>query len=406
MNTPPRQIYLSPPHMSGREEVLTREAFASNWVAPLGPFVARFEEEFAALVGARHALALSSGTAALHLAFMELGIGAGDEVLASTFTFAATVNPLLYLGATPVFVDSERASWNMDPELLAQELNRRARAGRLPAAVVVVHLYGQCADLDPIVEACERHGVPLIEDAAEALGASYRGRAPGVFGKAGIFSFNGNKIITTSGGGMLVSDDAGLIDHARKIATQARDVAPHYEHSEVGYNYRLSNVLAAIGVAQLEVLEDRVAARRRNFDFYQAALGELPGIGFMPEAPWGRHNRWLTCITIDAAAFGATPDAVRRVLEARGIEARPLWKPMHLQPVFAGYPTVGGQVSEELFSTGLCLPSGSNLTQAELERVAEAVHDVARSPQPALLFKGVSVGGRGSSEAARGAAAA
>ena len=390
VNMPPRQIFLSPPHMSGREQVLAGEAFASNWIAPLGPFVTRFEEEFAAKVGARHALAVSSGTAALHLAFMELGLGRGDEVLTSTFTFAATVNPLLYVGARPVFVDSDRASWNMDPVLLAEALEQRARAGRLPAAVAVVHLYGQTADLAPIVEACERYGIPLVEDAAEALGATYAGRSPGVFGTAGIFSFNGNKIITTSGGGMLVSDDALLIEHARKVATQARDVAPHYEHSEVGYNYRLSNILAAIGVAQLEVLEDRVAARRRNFDFYQAALADVPGIEFMPEAPWGRHSRWLTCITIDADELGATPETLRQVMELRGIEARPLWKPMHMQPVFDRYERVGGEVAEELFRTGLCLPSGSNLSTAELERVVEAVHDVARAPRRGgVQFQGV-----------------
>ena len=383
-------IYLSPPHMCGREQVLAGEAFASNWIAPLGPFVSRFEEEFAAKVGSRHALAVSSGTAALHLAFMELGLSHGDEVLTSTFTFAATVNPLLYVGARPVFVDSERESWNMDPALLAEALEHRARAGRLPAAVVVVHLYGQTADLAPIVEACERYGVPLVEDAAEALGATYRDRSPGVFGKAGIFSFNGNKIITTSGGGMLVSDDRSLIEHARKVATQARDVAPHYEHSEVGYNYRLSNILAAIGVAQLEVLEDRVAARRRNFDYYQAALVDVPGIEFMPEASWGKHSRWLTCITIDADEFGATPEMLRQVMELRGIEARPLWKPMHLQPVFAPYERVGGAVSEELFRTGLCLPSGSSLTIAQLERVVQVVHDVASAPRRAgVQFHGV-----------------
>jgi pyridoxal phosphate-dependent aminotransferase EpsN len=376
VNIPP-QIYLSPPHMSGREQELAAEAFASNWIAPLGPFVARFEEEFAEMVGARHALALSSGTAALHLAFMELGLGAGDEVLASTFTFAATVNPLVYQGARPVFVDSERDSWNVDPALVVETLERRARAGRLPAAVVVVHLYGQTADLDPIVEACARYGVPLVEDAAEALGATYRGRSPGVFGKAGIFSFNGNKIITTSGGGMLVSDDRALIEHARKIATQARDVAPHYQHSEVGYNYRLSNILAAIGVAQLEVLEERVRARRANFEHYRAELGHLPGVELMPEAPWGRHTRWLTCLTIDPDEFGASAETLRRVLAARGIEARPLWKPMHLQPVFSHCERVGGAVAEDLFRHGICLPSGSSLTSHELDRVVETVHEVA-----------------------------
>lgn len=372
------QIFLSPPHMSGREQGLVAEAFASNWIAPLGPFVARFEEEFAARVGVAHALALSSGTAALHLALMEAGVGAGDEVLVSTFTFAATINPILYLGATPVLIDSEPVSWNMDPELLAAVLDRRAAAGRLPKAVLIVHLYGQCADMDPIMALCDQYGVALIEDAAEALGASYRGRSPGGFGRSGVFSFNGNKIITTSGGGMLVSDDGDLITHARKLATQARDPAPHYEHSEVGYNYRLSNILAAIGVAQLEVLEDRVQARRRNFDYYRAALADLPGIEFMPDAPWGRHTRWLTCITVDPAAFGADREALRLTLEARGIEARPLWKPMHMQPAYARFESVGGRVSESLFERGLCLPSGSSLTGEELERVVDAVHETVR----------------------------
>jgi pyridoxal phosphate-dependent aminotransferase EpsN len=364
--------------MSGREQGLVAEAFASNWIAPLGPFVARFEEEFAARVGVAHALALSSGTAALHLALMEAGVGAGDEVLVSTFTFAATINPILYLGATPVLIDSEPVSWNMDPELLAAVLDRRAAAGRLPKAVLIVHLYGQCADMDPIMALCDQYGVALIEDAAEALGASYRGRSPGGFGRSGVFSFNGNKIITTSGGGMLVSDDGDLITHARKLATQARDPAPHYEHSEVGYNYRLSNILAAIGVAQLEVLEDRVQARRRNFDYYRAALADLPGIEFMPDAPWGRHTRWLTCITVDPAAFGADREALRLTLEARGIEARPLWKPMHMQPAYARFESVGGRVSESLFERGLCLPSGSSLTGEELERVVDAVHETVR----------------------------
>jgi pyridoxal phosphate-dependent aminotransferase EpsN len=323
---------------------------------------------------------------------MEAGVVPGDEVLVSTFTFAATVNPILYLGARPVFIDSEPVSWNMDPGLLEDALRARAAAGRLPRAVLVVHLYGQCADLDAITGLCDRYGVTLIEDAAEALGATYRGRSPGGFGQSGVFSFNGNKIITTSGGGMLVSDDGDLIRHARKLATQARDLAPHYEHSEIGYNYRLSNLLAAVGVAQLEVLEDRVQARRRNFDYYRQALADLPGIEFMPDAPWGRHTRWLTCLTVDAAAFGAGREALRLALEARSIEARPLWKPMHLQPAYTGFEVLGGGVSESLFERGLCLPSGSSLTRGELERVVDAVHQAVprervpygRVPAPTL----------------------
>jgi dTDP-4-amino-4,6-dideoxygalactose transaminase len=372
MSSPPR-IFLSPPHMGADETDLVAEAFATNWIAPLGPHVDAFEQEFCDAIGARHALALSSGTAALHLALLLLGVGPGDEVLASTLTFIASVNPIRYLGASPVFVDSEQASWNMDPALLAAELDRRARRGRLPKAVVIVHLYGQSAQLEPIIAACEQHGVPLLEDAAEALGASYRGRAPGTFGRVGIFSFNGNKIITTSGGGMLVSDDERLLAHARKLATQARDPAPHYEHSEIGFNYRLSNVLAAIGRGQLRLLEERVRARRRNFEYYREALGDLPGLEFMPEAPWGRHTRWLTTLTIDPAAFGTGREAIRLALEVENIEARPVWKPMHLQPVFAGCAVIGGGVAADLFDRGLCLPSGSNLTTNDLDRVIAVV---------------------------------
>jgi dTDP-4-amino-4,6-dideoxygalactose transaminase len=367
------RIYLSSPHMGEWEERFVAEAFATNWIAPLGPHVDAFEREFCAAVGARHAAALTSGTAALHLALQLVGVGPGDEVMVSSLTFSASVNPILYQGARPVFIDSERRSWNMDPALLAEALERRARVGRLPRAVVVVHLYGQCADLDPILEACGRHGVSVVEDAAEALGATYKGRAPGTMGRVGIFSFNGNKIITTSGGGMLVSDDEALVAHARKLATQARDPAPHYQHSEIGYNYRLSNVLAGIGRGQLRVLEARVQARRRNFEFYLDALGDLPGLEFMPEAPWGRHTRWLTCLTLDPLAFGADREQVRLDMEAENIEARPVWKPMHLQPVFARYDSVGGSVAEDLFQRGLCLPSGSNLEQADLERVVEVV---------------------------------
>lgn len=368
-----QRIFLSSPHMSGLEQDYIREAFATNWIAPLGPNVDAFEREFGDVIGGSHALALSSGTAALHLSLLLAGVSQGDEVLVSSLTFSASVNPIIYLGARPIFVDSERTSWNMDPVLLREALAQGAQAGRLPKAVVVVHLYGQSADLDPILAECNRFGVPVIEDAAEALGATYKARAPGTFGRVGIFSFNGNKIITTSGGGMLVSADGDLVAHARKLATQARDPAPHYQHSEIGYNYRLSNVLAGIGRGQLRVLEDRVQARRRNFEYYQHNLGDLPGLKFQPEAPWGRHTRWLTCITIDPAEFGADRELVRLALEAENIESRPVWKPMHLQPVFAAYPVVGGAVAEELFDRGLCLPSGPNLTEEDLERVVTAI---------------------------------
>jgi pyridoxal phosphate-dependent aminotransferase EpsN len=376
--TQPR-IYLSPPHMSGREQAYVQQVFDSNWIAPLGPQVDAFEREFAAAVGVPYALALSSGTAALHLALQLVGVGPGDEVLVSTLTFAASVNPIIYLGGFPTFIDSERISWNMDPALLVETLATRARAGRLPKAVLLVHLYGQSADVDPILAACTHYDVPLIEDAAEALGATYKGLAPGVFGVMGAFSFNGNKIITTSGGGMLISADGDLIAHARKLATQAREPAPHYEHREIGYNYRLSNVLAAIGRGQLEVLQERVAARWRNFAYYQRMLGDLPGLAFMPEAPWGRCTRWLTIITVDPARFGADRETIRLALEAANIEARPVWKPMHLQPVFSRYESVHGAVAADLFDRGLCLPSGAAMTEADLARVADVVRAVCRT---------------------------
>jgi pyridoxal phosphate-dependent aminotransferase EpsN len=373
----PNRIYLSSPHMSGLELAFVQEAFATNWIAPLGPNVDAFEQEFAEAVGTAHAAALSSGTAALHLALILAGVNAGDEVVVSTLTFSASVNPIVYLGGCPLFIDSERTSWNMDPLLLAETLARKARQGRLPKAVILVHLYGQSADITPILDACNRYEIPLIEDAAEALGATYHGRAPGSFGKAGIFSFNGNKIITTSGGGMLVSNDADLIAHARKLATQARDPAPHYQHSEIGYNYRMSNILAGIGRGQLQVLEDRVQARRCHFDAYKTALNDLPGVDFMPEASWGRHSRWLTVITIDPERFGADREQVRLALEVENIESRPVWKPMHLQPVFSSAECVGGDVAESFFEYGLCLPSGSNMTPPDRQRVIDAIRHLA-----------------------------
>ena len=329
------RIYLSSPHMGPDELELVKETFASNWIAPLGPQVDAFEKEFSEKVGSAHAVALSSGTAAIHLALRWLGVRAGDEVVCSSLTFSATANPILYEGAKPIFVDCERASWNMDPVLLGEALESRTRVGKRPKAVIVVHLYGQSADLDPIEKICKKHRVPMVEDAAEALGATYKGAPVGSRGVCGVFSFNGNKIITTSGGGMLVSNDKALIDKARFWATQSRDPAPHYQHSEVGFNYRMSNVLAAIGRGQLRVLADRVEARRRNFEFYQKALGDLPGIEFMPEAPWGRSTRWLTCVLVEPEKFGADRETVRLALAAENIEARPVWKPLHQQPVFA-----------------------------------------------------------------------
>jgi dTDP-4-amino-4,6-dideoxygalactose transaminase len=368
-----QRLYLSPPHLSGREQGYVQQVFDSNWIAPLGPQVDAFEAEFAAAVGAPHALALSSGTAALHLALIHLGVGPGDEVLVSTLTFSASANPVVYLGAKPVFIDSERVSWNLDPALVCEAIERKARQGRLPKAVIPVHLYGQSADLDPILAICARYEIPVIEDAAEALGATYRGRSPGTLGRVGIFSFNGNKIITTSGGGMLISPDKELIEHARKLAQQARDPAPHYQHSEIGYNYRLSNVLAAIGRGQLQVLPERVRRKREICESYRQLLGDLPGIAFMPEAPWGHSTRWLTVITVDPAQFGVTAEEIRLALEAENIESRPLWKPMHLQPVFRDCEVVGGAVAKNLFRTGLCLPSGTAMSKEDLERVAAMI---------------------------------
>jgi dTDP-4-amino-4,6-dideoxygalactose transaminase len=389
-NLPPR-IVLSPPHMGEQEQQFVAEAFASNWIAPLGPQVNAFEREFAECVRVRHAAALSSGTAALHLALKLAGVGPGDVVLVSTFTFVASVNPIMYLGGVPWFIDSERASWNLDPELLQDVLQACAVSGDMPKALVVVHLYGQCADMDPILEICERYGVVVIEDAAEALGADYRGAAAGTLGQFGIYSFNGNKIITTSGGGMLVSSDGTAIRRARHFATQAREEQPHYQHIEVGYNYRMSNILAAIGRGQLSVLEDRVLARRRNFDSYKEALGDLPGITFMPEAPWGRHTRWLTCITVDEVEFGASREQLRLALDADNIEARPLWKPMHRQPAFAGGRVADRGVADDLFVRGLCLPSGSAMTDGQLERVVSVIR---RMHQQMPSFNRAQVGTR------------
>jgi len=370
------RIYLSPPHMGPAERELLLEAFDSNWIAPLGPQVDALEQEFAQLVEVEHAAALSSGTAALHLALKLLDVGPGDEVICSSLTFASSANAIRYVGAQPVFVDAETHSWNLDPQLVADELRSAAGAGRLPRAVITVDLYGQSADHQPILEVCDEYAVPVIEDAAEALGANYKGKSVGRFGRFGIFSFNGNKIITTSGGGMLVSDDGEAIERARFLATQARDPAPHYEHSTIGYNYRLSNLLAALGRGQLRVLDERVDARRANFKAYSEALGRLPGVEFMPEAAYGRSTRWLTCMTIEPAAFGVDREQIRLALEAENIEARPVWKPMHLQPVFRDCRVRGGEISEGLFERGLCLPSGSNLGAEDRDRVISVIRNL------------------------------
>jgi dTDP-4-amino-4,6-dideoxygalactose transaminase len=373
-----KPVFLSPPHMGAEERSLLTEAFDSNWVAPLGPHVDAFEREVAQKIGASHAVALSSGTGAIHLSLVILGVARGDEVWTSSFTFAATANPIAYVGATPVFLDVDPGTWTLHPGLLEEELAKANRRGRLPKVVIAVDLYGQCADYDAIRPVCERFGVPVIEDAAEALGSTYWGRSAGTLGELGVFSFNGNKIITTSGGGMLVCEREEWAQRARHLATQARDPAPHYQHSNIGFNYRMSNLLAAVGRGQLRALDQRVQTRRRVKAFYREALGELPGITFQPEAPYGKSNCWLTCLQVDPEKFGATRDELRAALEQERIESRPVWKPLHLQPVFAECRHAGGAVAEGLFERGLCLPSGSALSGAELERVVERVRSCRR----------------------------
>lgn len=368
-----KRIFLSPPHMGGEELNFVQQAFESNYIAPVGPQLSQFELEFAEKVGAKHAAAVSSGTAALHLALRYVGVGRGDEVVCSSFTFAASANAILYLGAKPVFIDSDESSWNMDPNLLADFLKERDRLNRLPKAVVLVHLYGQPADIDPIAKMCEEYGVELVEDAAEVLGARYKDRTPGTLGKAGIYSFNGNKIITTSGGGMLVSDDEVLVEKVRFWATQARDPAVHYEHSEMGYNYRMSNVLAGIGLGQLRVLDERVEKKRQLFARYVQEFENLPGVTFMPEPSFSRSTRWLSCMLVNQAEAGVSRDIIIRKLEENNIESRPTWKPMHLQPLFKDCEVVGGGVSEKLFAEGICLPSGTAMTEADTSRVVKVV---------------------------------
>ncbi|WP_285854155.1 DegT/DnrJ/EryC1/StrS family aminotransferase [Paenibacillus elgii] len=372
-----QRIYLSPPHMGQEEQQWVQQAFATNWIAPLGPNVDVFEKEIAGYVGASGALALSSGTAAIHLALRLLGVGAGDTVFCSSLTFVASVNPVVYQGAEPVFIDSEPESWNMSPQALERALSEAKRAGKLPKAVVVVNLYGQSADMDPLLDLCDQYGVPVIEDAAESLGATYKGRASGTLGRFGVYSFNGNKIITTSGGGMLVSDDLEALEKARYWATQARDPAPHYEHSEVGFNYRMSNVLAGIGIGQLHMLPERIETRRAIFAAYAEALGSMEGVEFMPEASFGSATRWLTTLTVDPQVARTTSGDIIRALAEANIESRPVWKPMHLQPLFQGcayYPhQEGHSVSDRLFEQGICLPSGSSLTETEQAKVIEIV---------------------------------
>lgn len=379
-----QRIWLSSPHLGEEESAFVEEAFRTNWIAPLGPHVDGFERELAAMTGVGHAAALSSGTAAIHLGLLLLGVKPGDTVFCSSLTFVGSCNPILYCGARPVFIDSEPGTWNMSPQALEEAFAWAKRENRMPRCVVLVNLYGQSADMDALRPVCERHGVPILEDAAESLGARYKGRPSGSFGRVAIFSFNGNKIITTSGGGMLVADDADLVARARKLSTQAREPAAHYEHVEVGFNYRMSNVLAGIGRGQLRVLPQRVAQRRAVYDTYVRELGTAGGIAWMPE-PQGFHStRWLSCFTL--AGGEARRDALLRSLERHSIEARPVWKPMHLQPLFAGAPYFGhqgGDVSRGLFEAGVCLPSGSNMSESQQARVIDEMRRALARPEAA-----------------------
>jgi len=380
--TQQERIFLSSPHMSGNEQKYIKEAFDANLIAPLGPNVDSFERELADYVGTKDAAAVSSGTAAIHLALRLLDVQQGDTVFCSSLTFIASANPILYQGAEPVFIDSEPETWNMSPTALEQALAEAKQEQNLPKAVIIVNLFGQSAKMDELLYICNQYEVPVIEDAAESLGAEYKGKKSGTFGKFGVFSFNGNKIITTSGGGMLVSDDEEALRKARFLATQARDPAPHYQHSEVGYNYRMSNVLAGIGRAQLQVIDDRVAARRNVFSRYKEELGVFPGINFMPELEGTMHNRWLTTLTIDQNLLSVNPLDVIHALSEKNIEARHVWKPLHLQPLFEGVKYyrhhANKSVSDELFVNGICLPSGSNLSSKQQERVIQVIKNVLK----------------------------
>ena len=434
-----KRVFLSPPHMGGEEEYFVREAFGSNYIAPLGPQVDAFEKEFCELTGVGHAVALISGTAGIHLALRMLGVSPGDEVFASTLTFIGSVSPVTFQNAVPVFIDCDRQSWNMDPDLLETELERCAANGKLPKAVIPTDLYGQCVDMERIIGICDWYNVPVVCDSAEALGAKYKRSArygvrraenkdslefetfnkikcsmssnefvhAGIGARAAVFSFNGNKIITTSGGGMLMSDDGEFIEKARFLSQQARDPFPHYEHSEIGYNYRMSNIVAAIGRGQLRVLDMRIARKRKICDYYKEALADLPGIKVMPEASYGRCTRWLTVVLITPEMFGVDREVVRLALEEENIESRPVWKPMHLQPVFnvterlvpsvegrnrsaqnedtrtnakkkSPCRAVGGAVAEDLFKRGLCLPSGTAMSEENLGRVVRVIRGCCR----------------------------
>jgi len=371
---PNKRIYLSPPFMGTSEKGLLIEAFDSNWIAPLGPHVDAFENEMANYIGVNYAAALSSGTAALHLALKIVGVEEGDKVLCSSLTFAASANPILYEKAVPVFLDIDPTTWNLDPALLADVIKTHK-----PKSLIAVDLYGQSCDYDEIISICSNYGVAIIEDSAEALGAEYKDKKCGAFGDISILSFNGNKIITTSGGGMLLSDNEDYIKKARFLATQARAPELHYEHEELGYNYRMSNLLAAVGRGQLQVIDDRVNSRRKIFQRYQEALGTVEGIEFMPEAPGCRSNRWLTTLTVDSKITGVTRSDIIDVLARENIESRPVWKPMHLQPLYKEYDYIskdGMDIASNLFENGLCLPSGSNLSETDQGRVIDIMLSV------------------------------
>lgn len=377
-----KRIYISPPHMGEKEQQFIKEAFDNNWISPVGQHIDQFEKEIADYTGARGAVALSSGTAALHLALRYFDVGKGDSVFCSTLTFVASANPILYEGATPVFIDSEPSSWNMSPVALERSLREAEKVGEIPKAVIVVNLYGQSADMDPLLEICNHFNVPVIEDAAESLGATYKGKASGTIGKFGIFSFNGNKIITTSNGGMIVSDNLEALNKIRFWSTQAREAVNYYQHHEVGFNYRLSNVLAGIGRGQLMVLNERIAARRKIFQRYYEELSTINGVTFMREASYGKSTHWLTVLTLDPSQTGITPEKLISALEANNIEARHVWKPMHLQPLYKNYQYYshekGKSVSDELFEQGICLPSGSNLSIEQQSRIIDCIKKVMK----------------------------
>ena len=407
------RIYLSSPHMGGNESAFVQQAFDTNWIAPLGANVDGFEQDLGRYVGGVSAAAVVSGTAAIHLGLILCGVQSNDEVICQSFTFSASANPIKYLGADPVFVDSEPDTWNMDPVLLEQAITDRIRVNKKPRAIIVVHLYGMPAKMNPILEVAERYQIPVVEDAAEALGSSINGEKCGRFGNVSILSFNGNKIITTSGGGALLSADEHLVKRARFLATQARDEAPHYQHSQLGYNYRMSNIVAGIGRGQMLVLDDRVAARRDNHTYYFRELNGrwlapghirqqencfsnsenlIQGIAFLNEPEGYFSNRWLTTIIVDPEASGGiTREDIRLALEEENIESRPLWKPMHLQPFYSDCPYYGNGISDKLFENGLCLPSGSNLTDEERVRVVHTIKKCFKNTRSSAKTASVSI---------------